>query len=661
MTAFKTLVQSVCGGRAKGLGAGALVAVGVSLVMTLAFQTVPFLRASVQWISDFETASLRPLQPLHPDIVVVAVTEDTLAQFTYRSPVDRAFLARTLRLLDQRGVRAILMDILLDQPTEPDKDALLRDTIQSLRAPVVVSYGLADGGLTKRQIAFEDAFLRPQNRGLANIVKDTASGVVRSIYPGRQMPDGSFMASVVGTLVKTVGGVPPTVETPLVYRSPPNLYSQAFKVLPAHALAVLPKSWLEGKIVLIGSVLSLTDRHRTPYAVIRDDDLGTMPGVIIHAHAVAQLLAPQNTLLLPDGAGPGLTLVCAVLGLLLGRSSLAPGWRMAAGAGVMVVVWVGAVILARTTGGPLLPLLPPTGAFLVAGWVGDLLSSRQERERRRFLQAAFAKYVSPAVLEEIINDPDKMTLRAVRKEVSVIFTDVAGFTTLAETLDAEQLSHLLNRYRGVLSRTVFEHGGTINQFTGDGLYAMFNAPQDQPDHAVRALDCALALDRAATIFQEAENAQGVPFGLTRIGVHTGPAAVGNFGSEERFEYIALGDTINTASRVEGLNKYFGTRLCVTGPNAHKNAGQPFRTVGQVVMKGKTLPLEIFQPLTPDEARSPLCADYARAYALLETNDPGACTEFQRLAALYPDDGIIAFHRTRLDAGQSGTQVLMAEK
>ncbi|MEI8395337.1 MAG: adenylate/guanylate cyclase domain-containing protein [Rhodospirillaceae bacterium] len=647
-------------GTGLGVLTGALIVVTVTLTVFTAFQVVPFLSASVQWISDFETATLRPHEPQHPDVIVVAITEDTLEHFTYRSPIDRGFLARTLRLLDQSGVRAILIDLLFDQPTEPEKDAELKQTINALHTPLVVSYGLSEGGLNEKQIAFENGFLKPELRGLANIVKDTAAGTVRRIYPGRRLADGRFMNGVVGALVEKVGGTAPAGETDLAFRAPPDDRSGAFKVLPAHALAMLPRSWLAGKVVLIGTVLSLTDRHRTPYAVVRDDDLGNMPGVIIHAHAVAQLLDGRRAPSIPAEVGLGLILGFAVLGVLLGRAIPAPGRRVVVGLPLIVGCWPGAMALAAA-GGPLLPLVQPITAFLVAGWITDLAATRHEREQRRFLQTAFARYVSPAVLEEITGDPTKMTLRAVRKEVSVIFTDVAGFTTLAETLDAEQLSNLLNRYRGMLSRILFSYGGTLNQFTGDGLYAMFNAPGDQPDHAVRALSCAMALDRAAMTFHQAELARGIAFGVTRIGVHTAPAAVGNFGSDERFEYTALGDTVNTASRAEGMNKHFQTRICITGPNARYNPEVPCRPIGKFILKGKTGPLDILEPLHPEAAQSAHITEYRQAYALLEAGDPEAADHFRTLAARYPADGVIAFHVTRLNTGANGTLVMMTSK
>lgn len=651
---------SPTGKKMRWLAGNMAVVAGVALITVLMFRFVPFLKTSVQWMTDFETATLQPREPQHPDILVVAITEETLEKFPYRSPVDRAFLARTLKALDERGVRGILVDLLMDQGTEPEKDAQLKETLHTLRAPIVVSYGLTDGGLTERQIAYENAFLKPEIRGLANIIKDTAGGTVRSIYPGRVLADGQFMTGVVGALVTKLGGQAPAQPVPLAFRGPPDAKAQAFRILPAQAVPILPRAWFAGKIVLIGTTISLADRHRTPYAVVRDDDLGNMPGVVIHAHAVAQLLEGRRAAepSVPDNVA--LCLVFAVLGLILGRSRFALGWRIAAALTVILGWWLGAMALI-TAGGPVLPLVEPVAALILASWATDILVHRQEREQRRFLQLAFAKYVSPAVLEEIIHDPSKMTLRAVRKEISVIFTDVAGFTTLSETLDAEQLSDILNRYRSVLARTLFEYGGTLNQFTGDGLYAMFNAPRDQPDHAVRALACAMALDRAAMAFHHQEVARGIPFGITRIGVHCAEAAVGNFGSDERFEYIALGDTINTAARVEGLNKYFSTHICVTGPTARANPDASFRPIGQIVMKGKTEPVEILEPLHPEAVSLPLVADYRQAYALLETESATAAAAFRSLAEKYPGDGIIAFHLNRLQSGATGTRVVMAEK
>ncbi len=150
-----------------------------------------------------------------------------------------------------------------------------------------------------------------------------------------------------------------------------------------------------------------------------------------------------------------------------------------------------------------------------------------------------------------------------RREVAAIFTDITGFTSLVETAAPEVLGALLNEYVGGMTDVVFAHEGTVAKIIGDAIQILFNAPGDQPDYATRAIACAHDLDIWAQAFRERWKAQGSEFRRTRIGVHAGPALVGNFGGSRFFDYTAYGDTINTAARLEAANKFLGTRICVS--------------------------------------------------------------------------------------------------
>jgi hypothetical protein len=173
--------------------------------------------------------------------------------------------------------------------------------------------------------------------------------------------------------------------------------------------------------------------------------------------------------------------------------------------------------------------------------------------------------------------------------------------------------------------------------------------------------CALDIDDFCNAFSEEQKAKGVDFGITRIGVHTGVAVVGNFGSSARFNYTAQGDAVNTASRLEGLNKHFGTQINVSGATREQCEGIAFRPVASVVLKGKTLPIEVWEPLHEGVVSEGYLERYKEAFDLLEQEKPEALALFEALSKEVPGDPCVAMYVERLREGVFGTDVMMKEK
>jgi class 3 adenylate cyclase/CHASE2 domain-containing sensor protein len=622
---------------------------------------MPFLASLETWLSDFRIATLLPAEPQQPDIVFVAINEDTVSRFPYRSPVDRDFLANLLLTLEQKGVRAIFFDLLLDSPTEPQKDKRLQQVMANLHVPLVVSHGGGAEGLTPKQVAFLDSFVPSPLRGAANLEKDPYDGIVRTIFVRRTDRAQEQAQPVAFALLEKLG-IKAIAEqgTPIAWRGRPDSSTPAFRTFAAQAVPLLPAAWFQNKIVVVGADLSDMDRHGTPFRATADMTQTTMPGPLIHAHVIAQLLEGR------EPAAQGLwialltTLVAAMAGMLLGRLDVALWLRMGLSLVVLAGIWLAALLLFRHANF-MAPIIAPSLGFGLALWLSDLQAGRQEREQKKFIQSAFSKYLSPALLDDILKDPSKLQLDPKRRDLSYIFTDVAGFTTISESMDAVALSDVMNRYLDGMVNIIFRHGGTVDKFIGDAVFALFNAPRDQTDHTARAVACALELDMFAQSFLAAEQAAGRAFGVTRIGVHAGPASVGNFGAEARFEYTALGDAVNTAARLEGLNKYFGTRVAMSGAAAERCPDIPRRPIGQIVLKGKTEPIPVFQPLSVEQAEGTVIRRYQQAYGLMAAGDPAALEAFAALAADAPEDGPTAMHLSRLQKGETGNKVVMGDK
>ena len=215
--------------------------------------------------------------------------------------------------------------------------------------------------------------------------------------------------------------------------------------------------------------------------------------------------------------------------------------------------------------------------------IGFLRQARQRQAEAERAYASLSRYFSPNLAQRLADDSDAVDLEGQRREIATLFTDISSFTALVETLEPSVLGPLLNEYLAGMTDIVFANDGTVAKIVGDALHILFGAPGEQPDHATRAVTCALALDQFAQSFSERWQEKGIAFGITRIGVHAGPAIVGNFGGGRFFDYTAYGDTINVAARLETANKQLGTRICVSAALAEGVKQFHGRPIGDLVL------------------------------------------------------------------------------
>ncbi len=632
--------------------------IGLALAVGLAAAALPRLVSPLHLaesrVDDVRIAAFTPVEPQNERIVIVGITEDTLAGLPYRSPLDRAFIADLISHLDAAGVTAIGLDLLLDQPTEPEKDAALLAALEGASVPVVVATAIAPYPLTERQQAFLETYVGTVPQGFVNLLTDGFDNAVRRFLPER---DGSL--SFAAALATELGADPPSGSQDIAWHGSPDQDTAPFPIYPAHAAHLLPTDWFAGRVALIGPVLPSGggDLHNTP---LRWRD-GSIPGVVIHAHVLAQLLegreAPRGGFIVTTA----LAGMMALAGVAVARLTLAWPLKLLGGLVIVAAVWA-ATTLWFQAGGPLVPVVLASVALPVAAGVDTALTGRRVRAQRRFIRDAFTRYVSPAVVSRLEQDPAALRLAGERRDCTFLFTDLMGFTGLTERLAPEVLTTLLNAYLDGMTSVVLAHEGTLDKFVGDAVIALFNAPELQPDHAERAVGCALALNRFAQTFEAEQAKHGISLGRTRIGVHTGTATIGNFGGSHRFQYTAVGDAVNTASRLEGANRHLGTAICVSGDTAQRCAHLRFRPVGDLVLPGKSTPIAAFEPLA--ESRDTLAAAYAPPFAMLSDNgaDPAATiAAFEALVAASPNDPLARFHLDRLKRGAWGTRIVLTQK
>lgn len=642
-----------------------LTAVMVAIVAPAAVLLIAPLKQLETRLQDIRVAAMQAAMPPSTDLAVIAIDEATLARFAYRSPIDRAFLADVITSLEAKGVRAVGVDVLIDQPTEAAKDDRLKQVIANAKVPVRFSFTASKTIMTPEQNAYQQAFVPPANRMEARLLTDAFDGTVRRINPGGEEVKGqrrytpTAPMGFVPSMVKLSGGSPPTTAQDIAWRPRPDAENAAIPTFSALYLPFLPDDLLRGRTVLVGAVLSITDRHLTPLSIIDDGDLGHMPGVLVQAHGIAQFLEGRAAPVVAPAMlfGVSAAFAAAGVGISLLRRGIAVNVTL--GAALLAAWWAGA-ILGYGQGLPMLPLLGPSMALAGAMWIMDLLIGRGERQQREFIQRTFSRYVSPAVVEELIRHPESAAVSGRRRDASFLFTDIAGFTTLSELLEPEALSDLLNAYLDGACTIVLRHQGTIDKFIGDAIMAVFNAPVEQADHADRAVRCALDLDAYAEQFRKDAVARGVPMGVTRIGIHRGEAVIGNFGSQSRMDFTALGDTVNTAARTEGVNKYFGTRVCCTQSIVDTCPERRFRKIGDIQLKGKLTATGLYVPIADTEDQA-LIGDYADAYDLLAAEAIEAEPRFAALLGRFPGDPLVRFHHERIVAGKRTTMVVMDDK
>ena len=240
----------------------------------------------------------------------------------------------------------------------------------------------------------------------------------------------------------------------------------------------------------------------------------------------------------------------------------------------------------------LMPVLTP----LVAAWsfyaVATLADVLRERRARAAAVAQFSRFTNPHVARQLV---ERGGIETARREVTLLFSDIRNFTTLSETRKPEEVIELLNRYFSLQVDVVFRHGGSLDKFIGDCIMALWGAPLDDPEHARHAVACALDMADALVAFRAELGEEGAGFDVG-IGVHSGPAVVGLIGSEKRREYTSIGDTVNLASRIEGLTKEAGRRILVSRETMERCTGAfDFVSCGTYPVKGRAQPVELFEP------------------------------------------------------------------
>lgn len=581
--------------------------------------------------------------------LMVVYTDQTLMKLQKRSPLDRGLLAEVLRNLDKMGAKAIGIDILFDQPQQEDADLI--ETLRAMQTPVAVAYAAMatnqDDIIFEQQQYLEDflAQLKGSNARPASVRLDNTSGATRvwpSIEPDLPPVLGRAMLEAAGEEGKTMPGYTGAIQ----YRLPsikdaPVITSLPIDLFVDPEMASLMAEQVAGRYILIGGDLLDFDRVETTFSATGDSGLtkSTVPGLQVHAEMIVQMLDGQN---LPK---PSALIIWLLAGFVVIAASLSAllewrDWKVYPLLGTQFALFLGLPYLLHSNGIDTYGF-PAFG--LVVGWIIAFAAVTSAARasgavQRNFAQGALGKYLPREMAREIIEKPELLALHGEKKSIYVLFSDLEGFTKMSHALEPEMVAKLLNRYLEMLSQVVLDHGGVIDKFVGDAVVAFWGAPIARADDADRAGHAGYAIWQAGEAFRAevaAMDAKLPKIGKTRVGLHYGEAVVGNFGGETRIQYTALGDSMNTAARLEAANKQLDSSVMASREFADRTSIDWWRPMGRITLRGRAQPVSIMEP-APDfsaDDRKTL----TQAMILADAGDEKAQELVQQLIAGHPDD------------------------
>ena len=388
------------------------------------------------------------------------------------------------------------------------------------------------------------------------------------------------------------------------------------------------------KIVVVGATAAaLLDLRTTPMGAV-------LPGFLVHATALDNVLQGDPISRVTRRTRAATVLVLAVAcGALAALRSARLGLVAVAGVGI---VYVGIAAWLFDARGIWIDLVGPSLGIAFAWGGATGYSYFTEGRERRFLRDAFSRYLAPDVVAALVNQPGRLALGGEKRELTIMFADVAGFTTLSEGRDPREVVTLMNECFTALTNVIQAEGGTVDKFIGDAVMAFWNAPVAQTDHAARAMRAGRELLLAVARVNDGWASRGLPKLGMRVGIATGPAVVGNVGSNTKFNYTVMGDTVNLASRLEGAAKHYGATSMLTDALVTAAAGAvPVRELDKISVKGRAEAVPVFE-LVPDDpsfAHAEALRAYAKgleAYRAREFAE--AERQFDAALVLVPDDG-----------------------
>lgn len=589
------------------------------------------------------------------DVIIISISDKSETTVPDRFPFPRSYYARAIRNLNRAGVKVIGIDLTFEQPDEhgSNNDRELFKAIQQYRNVVVAGktdLRKEEATVNRENENFHSIFYTADSAVGSVFVPNDADGVFRRYMPFTKMPGQErYIPSFAFAILNKVLGLPFTQyatnnphEFALGNLHVPkyddismliNYYGPAGKTFRQVDIAeilddqyfvtkeekklktpinmfddpdigLLYDNTFKNKIVLIGPYFAESkDLFNVSVSEEGFSEHNQMYGVELHANAL-QMLLHQNFLYKLSGWLEALLILILsivtfviVTYLKLIRTQYAFIVEIAA---VIVVAGMIEGILALSyyafaVHNLVLPVVSPIAA-IVLNYVGSAVYQYlTERKQKMMIKGMFSQYLNPSVVNELIAHPEKLKLGGEKKELTVFFSDIAGFTNFSERLEAEELIHLLNEYLTAMTEVIFRFNGTLDKYVGDAIMAVWGVPVELPNGALNACKAALQMQKEAREMAEKWKSEGRPELVVRMGLNTDYMIVGNVGGLSRFDYTVIGDSVNLASRLEGANKAYGTRTMIS-ERTHELVKEKLicRELDYLIVKGKTQPIRVFE-------------------------------------------------------------------
>lgn len=583
----------------KTLFVSLIISTSVSLLMAAGFLGT--------WETKISDAFYSPSNTLD-NIVIVAIDDDSLEDLGLL-PWPRNYYAKVINQLNQSSVIGI--DIIFDLKTNAENDNALADSIKNANVVLGMEYTsftfiddkLYGVGLLKPNVTLGTIGVDFET-GFVNLYQDS-DGVVRSFAPHITGIENHDHFSKV--IVEKFSGISQEFEESRIlinYYAEPKGYNYVSFSDVYHNRT--NPAYFNGKIVLIG-VTSPVEHDDYTVPISNQD----MPGVEIHANLVQSILTKDFINYQDDISAIGIIFLFGIItGLLLFKYKIYIATILLV---IIAIIYVFLSIYIFDTG-IIMKILYPFLSIVIVSFALVVVYYRTEERSRKWITSIFGKYVSPVVIDNLIKNPELINLGGEKRNITIFFSDIRGFTSISEKLKPEELVHLLNEYLTEMTSIIIKDDGLVDKYMGDAIMAFWGAPLEQPNHAEMACSSSLEMMEKLSELQKKWKKDDIPPFNIGIGLNSGNAIVGNMGSSSRFDYTAMGDNVNLASRMEGLNKIYGTNIIIT-EKTQKIITDKFETrkLDAVRVKGKKKPILIFELVSEKGKLSKKQLDFIKSY------------------------------------------------